>query len=67
MPHVRPGNRGWWHRRLRHRPRDDHAASELENGHRGEGERSSQTSNGPQQRRGARRHLLHSWKHEGKK
>lgn len=66
MHHVRLGDRGWWHCRLRDRPRDDHAASEYENGHCGEGERSSQTSNRPQQRRGARRHLLHSWKYEGK-
>jgi len=66
MHHVRSGDRGWWHRRLRDRPRDDHAASEHENGHRGKGKCPSPASNRPQQWRGARRYLLHPWKHEGK-
>lgn len=66
MHHVRPSDRGWWHRRLCDRPRNDHEASEHENGHRREGEQSGQASNWAQQWRGALRHLLHSWKHESK-
>lgn len=66
MQRLRPGDRRRWHRRLRYRSRDDHETSEYENGYCGEGECFSHASNRAQQRSGACRHLLHTWKYKGK-